>query len=202
MDPTMQSPVRITVPFSNGTQVEVPSGPHTYQTKRWVGSVSAGLTPQRAFESLLWNATPFQTEKSVNGGTVKIPGLGSVRQLVDPDRLTVVNTTEPGHILHPGNVFRSIVQEGPDLYVVTQGYGTGMLPRQNEEGAPWAWGYPDFKIRFELNNQGPLGYPMDEMNAVSGTSDPPLGLGQSASAVQQADRPELRVSPPIFFPPY
>src|SRR5215510_851912 len=104
MDPTMQSPVRTTVPFPGGTQVEIPSGPHSYSLKRWVGSASTGLTPERAFESLLWNATPFQTKRSVNGGTVDIPGLGSVRQFVDPDHLTVVNSTEPGHLLHQGNV--------------------------------------------------------------------------------------------------
>src|ERR1700751_402123 len=104
MDPTMQSPVRIKIPFSGGIEVPIPSGPHHYSLKTWIGNTGSGLTPQQAFESLSRNATPLQGKSSVDGGIVEIPGLGPVRQLVDPDRLTIVNTTEPGHLLHPGNV--------------------------------------------------------------------------------------------------
>lgn len=204
MDPTMQSPVRVPIPLSGGNQIEIPTGPHFYRTRTWVGSTSAGLTPQQAFESLLWHATPFQTSRSVDQGTIDIPGLGPVRQFVDPDHLTVVNTTERGHLLHPGNVFRSIVREGDDLYVVTHGYGTGIFPRQNEESAPRIWAYPDLNIRAQLNNRTPLGYPMDEMNMVSEPRDRPAPAQPTPAPQQpqQFDRPELRVPPPIFFPPY
>jgi hypothetical protein len=143
MDPTMQSPIRIGIP--------VPSGPHTYFNKTRVGRVTDGIGPRQAFESLSRHATPFQSVTSVDGGTVNIPIVGAVRQFVDPDRLTIVNTTEPGHVLHPGNVHRSIVQEGDDLYVVTHGYGTGILPWANEQTAPRLWKSVDNDIRHELN---------------------------------------------------
>jgi hypothetical protein len=90
MDPTMQSPFRWKIPLSlfggmeapalggtegpNSIEVPIPSGPHTYSNKTWVGRVSDGITPRQAFESLSRNATPFQGGvPSVNGGTVDIP---------------------------------------------------------------------------------------------------------------------------------
>jgi hypothetical protein len=174
MDPTMQSPFRRTIPvpppfswlptFSDGVQITLPSGPHYYPLKNWVGSISQGNTAQQAFEALSPRATPFQSGPSVDGG-VEIPGAGPVRQFVDPEHLTIVNTTQPGHILHAGNVFRSIVQEGDNLYVVTHGYGTGIFPTQNKVAAPCLWGVTDLGIRRELNPYTLLGYPMDEINA-------------------------------------
>jgi len=193
MDPTMQSPVRLTVPlpFSEGVQITVPSGPHFYPVKNWIGSISQGNTPQQAFEALSMHATPFQTERSVDGGVIDIPVFGSVRQHVDPDRLTIVNTTEPGHLLHPGNVFRSIVREGDDFYVVTHGYGTGIFPELNEGSASAAWYGPDYRIRHELNPYKPLGYPMDEMNAVADG-------GRALGIVSDQPMPDWPFPPPIF----
>jgi hypothetical protein len=189
-------------PFSGGTEVTLPTGPHHYSAKTWIGSVAGGVTPEQAFESLSRHATPFQSAASVDGGIVDIPGIGPVRQHVDPDRLTIVNTTEPGHLLHPGNVFRSIVRDGNDLYVVTDGYGTGIFPKANERYAPYGWLLePDAKMRIELNNQI-RGYPMDEMNVVAGTGATRLAPQSQPAATQQVDRPELRTPPPIFFPPY
>lgn len=80
-----------------------------------------------------------------------IPFWGPVRQIVDPDRFMIVNTTQLGHELYPGNVHRSIVQDGDDLYVMTHGYGTGMLPRANKIVAPLLWKSVDSNIRRELN---------------------------------------------------
>ena len=153
MDPTMQSPIRKTlpIPLSDGIEITIPSGPHTYFNKTWVGRVTDGIGPRQAFASLSRHATPFQSVTSVDGGTVKIPMAGPVRQFVDPDRLTIVNTTEPGHVLYPGNVHRSIVQEGDDLYIVTHGYGTGILPWVNEHTAPSLWESVDNNVRHELN---------------------------------------------------
>jgi hypothetical protein len=206
VDTVMQSPVRQVIPFSGGTEVTLPSGPHYYSSKRWVGSINGGVTPEQAFESLTRHATPYQSVTSVDGGIVDIPGVGRVRQHVDPDRMTIVNTTEPGHLLHPGNVFRSIVREGNDLYVVTEGYGTGIFPEVNKAVLSKGWLDPDGKMRVELNNQI-RGYPMDEMNAVAGTGATRLASDSQPAATQPvatqpADRPELRIPPPIFFPPY
>lgn len=149
MDPT-PTPVRWRLPLWGDVDI---SGPHQYSVKTWIGRASDGITPQQAFESLSRHATPFQSKPSVDGGTAEIPGLGAVRQLVDPDRLTIVNTTEPGHELYPGNVHRSIVQEGDDLYVVTHGYGTGKYPTVNEIGSGPVWKREDRKALYDLNPQ-------------------------------------------------
>jgi len=222
MDPTMQFPIRRTVPLpplSEGFQVTIPSGPHQYSTRNWVGNVSLGHTPEDAFAALSTRATPFQSGPSVDGGVVDIPILGPVRQLVDPDHLTIVNTTMPGHLLHPGNVFRSIVRQGDDLYAVTHGYGTGALPKLNGFGGPRVWNFLDLGVRGELNPGEPLyGYPMDEMNAAvdvgsqsnsssmqslagpaSGTVSPdvsqkPRPLGQ----ISNQPMPDWPIPPPIF----
>jgi hypothetical protein len=179
----MQSPVvkRIPLPFPfnllpsplNGFNVTVPSGPHAYSTKTWVGKTTQGVTPEMAFQALRGRATPLQGGVSVSDGDMTdIPGFGRVRHIVDADRRTIVNTTMPEHRLHPGNVLRSIVQEGDDLFVVTQGYGTGVWPGPNEVAGPRLWPAVDIGIRNELNPQSPLGYPMDEMNAVAGSRNP------------------------------
>ncbi len=204
MDAVMQSPIRRTIPFSGGAEITIPSGPHQYSTKTWVGSISRGHTPEQAFEALSWHATPFQRVKSVDGGTVEIPGVGPVRQLVDPDRLTIVNTTLPGHLLHPGNVFRKIVQEGDDLYVVTQGYGTGIFPTVNELGAGSLWSGVDSNVFMKLNP--PLkpfeyDYPMDEMNVVANMSKQLPSQFQRPDTAPAELRPEFKTPPPIFFSP-
>src|SRR5882757_903172 len=153
MDPTTQSPLRMTVPvpFSDGIDIPVPSGPHFYSNKTWIGRMSDGITPRQAFESLSRHATLGQDRASVNGGAMDIPIWGPVRQIVDPDRLMIINTTQPGHELYPGNVHRSIVQEGDDLYVMTHGYGMGKFPLANKIVAPLLWKSVDSNIRHDLN---------------------------------------------------
>ncbi|WP_298243729.1 hypothetical protein [uncultured Bradyrhizobium sp.] len=198
----MQSPIQYRIPFSGGRQITVPSGPHHYQTEQWVGNTKQGNTPLSAFEALKRHAIPFQGDQtSAEGAVMDVPGLGPIRQHVDDDRLTIVNTTKPGHVLHPGNVFRSIVQRGDDLYVVTEGYGTGILPGLNER-ARLIWSEPDHRIRHELHPYAGLGYPMDEMNAPAATGARADTMGQPTPSQQPAERPELRISPPIFFSPY
>jgi hypothetical protein len=194
MDPTMQSPRRLPLPAP--FDIEVPSGPHFYPIKRWVGSISQGNSPQQAFEALLRHATPFQNETSVDGGTVNILGAAPVKQRVDPDRLMVINTTEPDHPLFPGNVHRSILQEGDDLYVVTHGYGTGVLPRENEWLVSKIWIEPDHNIRHELNPYKSFGNPMDEMNAVPGAVSPPRA--EVRGIVSDAPMDFSVNQPPIF----
>lgn len=198
----MQSPIRHGIPFSGGRQITVPSGPHHYQREQWIGSTRQGNTLQSAFEALKRHAIPFQGDQNSNDGAVlDIRGLGPIRQHVDDDRLTIVNTTMPDHVLHPGNVFRSIVQRGDDLYVVTEGYGTGILPGANER-ARFIWSQPDHEIRHELNPYPALGYPMDEMNAPAATGGRTDTGGQRTASSRGAERPEHRIPPPIFFSPY
>jgi hypothetical protein len=183
MDPTMQSPVRLSLPEPEPIDLEVPSGPYFYPVKAWVGSLAQGNSPRQAFDALLQHATPFQRETGTDGGVVSIPFVGPVQQRVDTDRLTVVNTALPSHLLYPGNVHRSIVQEGDDLYVVTHGYGTGILTSQNESLGNAVWRPADHNIRHALNPYKPFGYPMDEMNAVTGVVPP------SANPAAENDKP-------------
>lgn len=196
----MQSPIRFKIPYSGGRQITVPSGPHHYQREQWVGSTKQGNTPQSVFEQLKRHAIPFQGDQvSAEGAVKNVPGFGPIRQHVDDDRSIVVNTTMPGHVLHPGNVFRSVIQRGDDLYVVTEGYGTGVLPDANERGE-FIWSWPDHMIRRELNPYPVLGYPMDEMNASSATRVPANAEAQPMSSSPIS--PEHRIPPPIFFSPY
>ena len=136
-----------------------------------------------------------------------IDGLGPVRQRLDPDHLTIVNTTEPSHALHPGNVFRSIVQDGDNLYVVTHGYGTGIFPTLNGFAARRLWKKPDFEIRRELNPYGLLGYPMDEINAVANTGNqstqplqPTTPTERPRGLITNEPMPDWPFPPPIFNP--
>lgn len=188
MDPTMESPIDRTVPlpppFLGGVQIPIATGPHQYSSKNWVGKISLGHTPEQAFAALSTRAAPFQDGPSVDGGVVNIPGLGPVRQLADRDHLTIVNTTLPGHKLFPGNVFRSIVQDGDDLYVVTHGYGTGILPGANELVGPILWNALDLGVRSQLNPDDPTlrGYAMDEMNALVGDRPNGIPIGSLSGA--------------------
>lgn len=153
MDPTMQSPRRIHVPIGAGVDIPIPTGPHFYRTKTWVGAVSNGTTLAQALQALLRHATPLQNGVAQDGKTTDIPILGAVRHRVDPERRMVVNTTEPGHWLDPGNVHRSIVQEGDDIYVQSDGYGTGSFPGINARLAEFLWPLVDDDIRRDLMKQ-------------------------------------------------
>ena len=123
---------------------------------------------------MLLHATPFQREPSFNGKEVEIPVLGPVRQFVDPDRLMVVNSPCLSTDFIPVT-FIVGSSRGDDLYVVTHGYGTGVLPLANEWGAKGMWSFPDRNIHQELNPQ-PLGYPVDEMNAITVAAAPRVKL--------------------------
>jgi hypothetical protein len=109
-DTPINWPVSLPPPFSSD-RIQIPvNGPHQYSSKNWVGKISLGHTPEQAFAALSTRAAPFQSGPSIDGGIVNIPGLGPIQQHVDPDHLTIVNTTLPGHTLYPGNVFRSVVR--------------------------------------------------------------------------------------------
>ena len=125
--------------------------PHQYRTKHWVGSVSQGITPARVFNSLMLHATPFQRALSNEKDLVDIPMVGRVRQFIDPDNLTILNMTESGHLLHPGSVLRSVVQEGDNLYVVTEGYGTGRFAGANDFLSDPLWLLPDSQIGLDVS---------------------------------------------------
>jgi hypothetical protein len=139
------------------------NGPHYYGPQRtWLGNVKQGVTPERAFDVLRDYAAPNQLRPVMNSGDVSdarltvagIPfwSFGNVEHHVFPEALTIVNTTLPGHMLYPGNVFRSIVRDGDDVYVETRGYGTGRFKKAEEEYGPDFWKYFDEQMRDRLNS--------------------------------------------------
>jgi hypothetical protein len=161
------------------------SGPHYYKTETWVGNVKDGIKPQAAFEALRRWATPFSLgEKAVSAGDkTDIPGLGHAQHYVDEDHMTVVNSTVPGkHVLEPGNVHRSIVRRGDDIYVKTDGYGLGIFPEANRLASLIVWPLVDQNIRHFLHAPPP------------GAFDP--FSGSPAPLPTKADDAPLPPSPP------
>jgi len=140
------------------------NGPHYYgppAARTRLGNVKQGVTPERAFDVLRDYAAPNQLRRVMNSGDVSdarltvagIPvwSLGNIEHHVFPEALTIVNTTLPGHMLYPGNVFRSIVRDGDDVYVETRGYGTGPLKDLTERAGPGFWRRIDEEMRDRLN---------------------------------------------------
>src|SRR5262245_35936151 len=142
-------------------------GEHSYYAITYVGEVNQGfgnnglgLTPEFVFsEGLLHYPTPwFDTTPlfgPVSTGDWKIAApVGVVRETVDPANLSVTNSTTYFHWLYPGDVTRSVVQDGTSIFIVTYGTGSGLFPRADEKLAPPVWNWTDgFAIsRLELVN--------------------------------------------------
>jgi hypothetical protein len=86
------------------------------------------------------------------------------------------------HFLDPGNVWRSVIQRGDDIYIVTEGYGVGIAPDVNKLLGPAVFRTADLQIRAFLKPDGDfLGYPMDELNAVAGITGTSARPESSAS---------------------
>lgn len=92
-----------------------------------------------------------QTAPVTSSSITKIPILGSVKHTIDEAKYAIINTTLPGHLLHPGAVERQIVQRGNEIGILTIGTGNGLLPKLNNYLAPYVWRGPDsiFKAALE-----------------------------------------------------
>jgi hypothetical protein len=198
MDPVTYTPKRWRIPHPGLPRpgvYTVESGPHYYTQETWVGNVKQGTTVEAAFEALRHHAAPFQERRvSKTGDVTDILGRvgGRVSHFVFPEHLTIVNTTLPGHVFDPGNVSRKIVQKGDDIYVVTQGYGTGFFRNENEKLSPYLWELVDSGIRSRLNR--PTG--AHDIDNIMNTTIPEMhGAGGNAFGPAAASSPEI-VSPP------
>ncbi len=87
-----------------------------------------------------------------NGSVQNVPLLGNVTHLVVDEQMTVVNITQGDHLLYPGKVVRSVVVEGPKIYVNTYGDGTGNMGWVNETLDSAVWSPLDIKIRNQIYN--------------------------------------------------
>lgn len=85
------------IPFPSPITIAGPlqPGPHHYSVRTWVGSVSHGNTPQQAFESLLWHATPGQQVQSNGQDPIDIPVLGRVAEFPGYQSTTPVGPSAP-----------------------------------------------------------------------------------------------------------
>jgi len=119
---------------------------------------SAGCSAQAVFEAMLRDkrrvAPTRETTPVVSCGTSRlwIPFLdytepSTIRTLVEPDKMRVVNYTLPNHSLHPGRVVRLIVERDETIDVLTYGEGTGILPLANRWLAPMVWGEVNGHLR-------------------------------------------------------
>lgn len=168
------------------------------------------MTARAVFEALRYHAAPFQSNRIArDGDETGIPGLGKVKHFVFPEQMTIVNTTLPGHLLHSGNVFRRVVQDGDDIYIETEGYGTGLFPRSNERAASGLWEQVDQSIRRWVNSLVPTSYRENFSSANAADVHEAGGDIQSAIQSNQADaantmrvRNSMTASPvaPLFFP--
>lgn len=210
--------VRIPVPSPNlfDTDPSYPrfvevqlNGEHQYDTKTWVGNVKQGVTAEMAFEALRYHAAPLQLSRiSKDGDITNIPlgplG-GKVEHFIFPEQLTIVNTTFPRHVFHPGNVFRRVVQEGDDIYIVSKGYGVGNFPTINEAVSKLVWPVVDQSIRERLNS--PVGPSLqdfgvslhDRSNTTSGDTEAATRTNQVDTATAMGIR-ERVVIPPTAAP--
>jgi hypothetical protein len=118
-------------------------GPHNYAIVNKVTS-----NPQdghKAWQGLLRHAAPNQNGQAYNGNVVQTQ-FGPVEQRVDAASYTVTNTTMQGHLLHPGQIQRSVVQGADGLYILTVGTGEGWLGDINTLLSPLLWGAMDQQI--------------------------------------------------------
>ncbi len=94
---------------------------YEYQTKICNRSESA-CTEEIVWPSVKRQSVPFQKGMLKDGDVTKIPGVGSVRTLVDDANYRLTNRTEDDH-LFKGTVTRSLVVTDDAIYVRTVGVG-------------------------------------------------------------------------------
>lgn len=130
-------------------------GLHGYGVLDQVGDTQCDT--DEAWEGLLLHAAPGQQSAAVHGGTVNIPGLGTVIQEVNYATKTITNITTPDHALYPGTVERSVVTEGGKVFIRTVGVGTGPMAGANVLGSNFLWGLQDRLIAqyVDANDNGP-----------------------------------------------
>jgi len=93
-------------------------------------------------ETLNSQIAPGQNGPIINGAisdAAGLPGYNPVRSYYDWDDVGGWNVTQPGHLLHPGAVFRDLVQVDQTVYVYTYGVGAGALGLSNNIASQLYW---------------------------------------------------------------
>ncbi|NZA26116.1 hypothetical protein H0E84_06935 [Luteimonas sp. SJ-92] len=133
------------------------SGYHFYEvnTPACDTAQQHGCSAQTVFyQGLLYQPFPGPRLEAPasNGQITSVPGFGLVRTLVYPDHLLIRNETLPGHLLHPGEVSRQVLQGGSQVFIRTTGTGTGLGWGSWAQilGAPFLWHSVDIQLRQSL----------------------------------------------------
>jgi hypothetical protein len=137
--------------YSGDLQIEIfDQRDHRYKTD----TVVEGFSVDKVYKMLLQHAAPGQEGSSFTGKIVSVPVLGQIVQTVNPFNHSVTNTTMPGHMLHPGNVVRSVVMdEDGRVHIRTVGTGTGSGATVNEWASWPLWKSLDQVIIFDLQKE-------------------------------------------------
>jgi len=95
-------------------------------------SASSACTLNNVFSELLLHPTIVPEPNPVSTcNTRYIPATGTVLFYVEPGTLSITNVTLTNHILFPGRVIRSVIQQDGDIYIQTTGTGTGSFSSAN-----------------------------------------------------------------------
>ena len=132
------------IDYSNLYLVEGYEPPGAYHAYLVSGTIDYA-TAQQAFSALLQAPagafSPPGNGPMQSGQVSNLPILGNVTTYVDANDLTVFNVTNPGHLLAPGIVERSVVQGTDGLFHInTYGEGNGILPSFNDALAGTVFG--------------------------------------------------------------
>lgn len=74
-------------------------------------------------EGLLYNGAPGQEGKAENGKRQRLTGGNDIVQALDPENHSLVNITQPGHVMRNGIVTRMPVRDGNKIRILTWGVG-------------------------------------------------------------------------------
>jgi len=146
-------------------------GWHDYTTKNMVCAAELQCTQQEMVDQLSRFAVPGRDpSKPVQSGNVydvfdprtkvSLPGsyqwqafAGKVLTLVSDDGMSVTNITRPLHILHDGQITRTLSTEGGAWYVTTRGIGNNVLPggaTMNNWQGPKIFNFVDAQMRANI----------------------------------------------------
>jgi hypothetical protein len=96
-----------------------------------------GCSPTQAFDRVRSFAALGAGYAPNGTRDVTLTGNNPIRQTVDPEALTITNTTLPGHVFHPGTVRLAVVPDHAGVVSLhVAGSGTGRYPLVNEIVGP------------------------------------------------------------------
>jgi hypothetical protein len=96
-----------------------------------------GCSPRTAFDVVRAFSAPGAGYAQNGTHKVILTGNNPISQTVDPDTLTITNTTLPGHVFYPGTVKLSVGQDqGGVVSLNVVGQGTGPYATDNQIFGP------------------------------------------------------------------